>query len=137
MKAPQQPDIVWTHLKIIQELGPIWLTEVGYTTSRVKWVNCLKALKMIVRHLEVNRVSSQSGNVNYSLAIVQEVLQCRSILEKWEIIAGCVPLKYEQYMAVSSCLVPSRNYGLQYVGTHSHVKKYSKGIRKTLSDLHM
>ena len=78
-----------------------WLIDRG-GLYHIKGEVVFPSIEMIVRcHLEV---SSQSGNVTRGAAIVgSNCWLCPTQVH--------VPLKY-------TCLVSSRNYGLQYVGTH-------------------
>ncbi len=99
-----------------------------------------ESIEMVVRrHLEVSHVSSQSSDTSYGNTIIHEVLRNESILEQWERIACSVPLKYERYSVellnnITRLWTTVRGNSFAKGWTMNFVKRYSKGIRKTLKN---
>ena len=94
---------------------------------------------MIVRrNLNVTLVNSQSANTSHSAKILAETMDSKPILEHWDVIARSIPPNYESYSlellrAVVTLWITIRGHCFAEGWTMKFEKKYSKGVRKTLS----
>ena len=88
------------------------------------------------RHMNTETLTSQSSS-NLKPLIREELFSCHQLISLWDKIAHSIPHKYEKYSLellriIADLWITIRGHSFAKNFTMQFVKKYTKGIRKTL-----